>query len=59
MPSVLETKFIRQNVELVEASLRKRGQAYDLQDFQNCDAKRRAILLEAEEIGRASCRERV
>ena len=50
MPFVLETKFIRQNVELVEASLRKRGQAYDLQDFLNCDAKRRAILLEAEEL---------
>jgi len=47
---VLETKFIRQNVELVEASLRKRGQAYDLRDFLDCDAKRRAILLEAEEL---------
>ncbi len=50
MRSVLETKFIRQNVELVEASLRKRGQAYDLRDFLGCDAKRRAILLEAEEL---------
>jgi len=47
---VLETRFIRQNVELVEASLRKRGQAYDLRDFLDCDAKRRAILLEAEEL---------
>jgi len=50
LPSVLEIKFIRQNVELVEASLRKRGQAYDLRGFLDCDAKRRAILLEAEEL---------
>jgi len=48
--AVLETKFIRQNVELVEASLRKRGQTYDLRHFLDCDAKRRAILLEAEEL---------
>jgi len=48
--SVLETKFIRQNVEFVEASLRKRGQTYDLQPFVDCDARRRAILLEAEAL---------
>ena len=50
MFSVLETKFIRQNVEFVEASLRKRGQTYDLQPFVDCDARRRAILLEAEAL---------
>ncbi len=47
---MLETKFIRQNVEFVEASLRKRGQTYDLQPFVDCDARRRAILLEAEAL---------
>jgi seryl-tRNA synthetase len=47
---MLETKFIRQNVEFVEACLRKRGQAYDLGPFVECDARRRAILLEAEEL---------
>ncbi|MES0350157.1 MAG: serine--tRNA ligase [Desulfobacteria bacterium] len=47
---MLGTKFIRQNVELVEESLRKRGQAYDLRQFLDCDAKRRAILLEVEDL---------
>lgn len=47
---MLEAKFIRQNVEFVEASLRKRGQTYDLRPFMDCDARRRAILLEAEEL---------
>ena len=47
---MLGTKFIRQNVELVEESLRKRGQAYDLHPFLDCDAKRRAVLLEVEEL---------
>ena len=47
---MLGTKFIRQNIELVEASLRKRGQAYDLSPFLDCDAKRRAVLLEVEEL---------
>ena len=47
---MLGTRFIRQNVELVEESLRKRGQAYDLRPFLDCDAKRRAVLLEVEEL---------
>jgi seryl-tRNA synthetase len=50
---MLGTKFIRQNLELVEASLRKRGQAYDLGPFLDCDAKRRSILLEVEELKHA------
>ncbi len=50
---MLGTKFIRQNIELVQASLRKRGQAYDLSLFMDCDAKRRSILLEVEELKRA------
>jgi seryl-tRNA synthetase len=47
---MLGTKFIRQNIELAEESLRKRGQSYDLRPFLDCDAKRRAILLEVEEL---------
>jgi seryl-tRNA synthetase len=47
---MLEVKFIRQNVELVQESLRKRGQEYDLRPFLDCDSRRRAILLEVEEL---------
>jgi seryl-tRNA synthetase len=47
---MLEIKFVRQNAELVQASLRKRGQAYGLEEFLDCDSKRRAILLEVEEL---------
>ena len=47
---MLEIKFVRQNAELVQESLRKRGQAYGLEEFLDCDSKRRAILLEVEEL---------
>jgi seryl-tRNA synthetase len=47
---MLEIKFIRQNVELVQESLRKRGLEYDLHRFLDCDSRRRAILLEVEEL---------
>jgi seryl-tRNA synthetase len=47
---MLGTKFIRENVELVETSLRKRGASYDLRPFLDSDAKRRAVLLEVEEL---------
>ncbi len=47
---MLEIKFIRQNVELVQESLRKRGLEYDLRPFLDCDSRRRAILLEVEEL---------
>jgi len=45
---MLETRFVRQNSELVQESLRKRGQNYDLGRFLKCDSKRRSILLEVE-----------
>ncbi|MDY6989202.1 MAG: serine--tRNA ligase [Thermodesulfobacteriota bacterium] len=45
---MLETRFVRQNSELVQESLRKRGQNYDLGRFLECDSKRRSILLEVE-----------
>ena len=47
---MIEIKFIRQNVELLQESLRKRGQEYDLRPFLDSDSRRRAILLEAEEL---------
>jgi len=47
---MLETRFVRQNSELVQESLRKRGDDYDLGKFLECDSKRRAILLEVEEL---------
>ena len=47
---MLDSKFIRQNLDLVRESLRKRGQGYDLRPFLECDSRRRAILLEVEEL---------
>lgn len=47
---MLEIKFIRKNLELVEESLRKRGQEYDLGPFVEADSRRRAILIEVEEL---------
>jgi len=47
---MLETRFVRQNSELVQESLGKRGQDYDLGMFLECDSKRRAILLEVEDL---------
>jgi seryl-tRNA synthetase len=47
---MLEIKFVRQNLELVRESLRKRGQAETLDLFVGSDSRRRAILLEVEEL---------
>ncbi len=47
---MLEIKFVRQNLELVQESLRKRGENYDLGRFVDCDSKRRSILLEVEQL---------
>ncbi|NVL90366.1 MAG: serine--tRNA ligase [Desulfobacterales bacterium] len=47
---MLEIKFIRNNLELVQESLRKRGQEHDLHRFLDYDSRRRAVLLEAEEL---------
>jgi seryl-tRNA synthetase len=49
---MLEIKFVRQNLELVQLSLQKRGESYSLDGFLDSDAKRRAILLEVEELKR-------
>jgi len=47
---MLEIKFVRQNLDLVRESLRKRGQAEALDLFVGSDSRRRAILLEVEEL---------
>jgi len=47
---MIEIKFIRQNIELVQESFRKRGQEYDFRPFLDCDSRRRAMLLEVEEL---------
>jgi seryl-tRNA synthetase len=47
---MLETRFVRQNAKLVQEALRKRGRDYDLGKFLECDSKRRAIILEVEEL---------
>lgn len=47
---MLEIKFVRQNLEVVQESLRKRGQNDDLGEFLDHDANRRAILLEVETL---------
>lgn len=47
---MLETKFVAQNIELVEAALAKRGDAADLKTFKSVDERRRKNLLEIEEL---------
>lgn len=47
---MLEIKFVRQNLELVQEALRKRGQGDDLEEFLHHDSERRAILLEVEAL---------
>jgi len=49
---MLEIKFVRQHFELVLEALKKRGQTYALDEFLDCDAKRRTVLSEAEELKR-------
>jgi len=47
---MLEIKFIRQNLTEVQKALTRRGETVDLETFKNCDAKRKAVLLEIEEL---------
>ncbi len=47
---MLGTKFIRQNLKAVEQALSARGEKADLETFISCDAKRREVLLEIEEL---------
>lgn len=47
---MLDAKFVRDNFEAVQAALRKRGLAFDLQDFLAADAARRRLLSEVEQL---------
>jgi seryl-tRNA synthetase len=47
---MLEIKYIRQNLSEVQHALQKRGQHEELDEFIRCDADRRRILLELEEL---------
>jgi seryl-tRNA synthetase len=47
---VLDARFVREHVELVEQRLRDRGMALDLQEFLAADASRRRLLSEVEQL---------
>ncbi len=47
---MLEIKFVRENLLEVQKALSTRGETADLETFKNSDAKRRAVLLEIEEL---------
>lgn len=46
--TVLDPKFVRENVEAVQVALRSRGLAVDLHDFLAADAARRRLLSDVE-----------
>jgi len=47
---MLDTKFIRQNIEIVKNSLQNRGSAADLEGLLEMDARRRALIQEADDL---------
>lgn len=47
---MLDIKFIRENIDYVSERLSTRGDRIDLDAFQKLDDKRRALLLEVEEM---------
>jgi len=47
---MLDIRFVRENVELVEEALRKRNYALSLSDFLSIEEERRGLLREAEEL---------
>ena len=47
---MLEIKFVRQNLPEVQKALSMRGVTADLETFKNCDTKRKAVLLEIENL---------
>ncbi len=47
---MLEMKFVRQNLDNVQTAIAKRGMSADLETFKYCDAKRKAVLLEIENL---------
>lgn len=47
---MLEIKYVRKNLPEVERSLERRGAKADLETFGVCDEKRKALILETEEL---------
>lgn len=47
---MLEKKFVRQNLPEIENALLNRGETADLETFKRCDVKRKALLLEIENL---------
>ena len=47
---MLDIKFIRENIDLVRAKLKERGDVIDLEQFSAMDRKRRDILQEVETL---------
>jgi seryl-tRNA synthetase len=47
---VLDARFVRDNLELVQKRLRDRGATFDAATFREVDANRRRLLTEAEEL---------
>ncbi len=47
---MLDQRFIRENIEVVKASLKKRGVEIDLDEFQSLDKRRREMLVEVEAL---------
>lgn len=47
---MLELKFVRQNLKQIETSLENRGESADLESFIDCDAQRKTLLLEIENL---------
>ncbi|MFW6022613.1 MAG: serine--tRNA ligase [Halanaerobiaceae bacterium] len=47
---MLDMKFVRENIDLVETSIEKRGKNISLDEFKELDVKRRELLTESEEL---------
>jgi seryl-tRNA synthetase len=47
---MLDSRYVRDNVEAVKEALKKRGYDFPLQEFLSIDAKRMAVMRETEEL---------
>ncbi len=47
---MLEIKFVRQNLSIVQKALSDRGKTADLETLSQCDAMRKTVLLELEDL---------
>ena len=47
---MLDLRFVRENIELVEGAIKKRGKDISLDRFKSLDVKRRELLAEVEQL---------